>query len=462
MLIKPIPYHDPLAAFQAFAADSFSALLDGAAVAGNGVSIIASDPLQTLTADESGVKIDNVAVQGDPFTVLEQELKKRAAPEAGPVPFTGGALGFLGYELGGWLERLPPPRAGLSLPTMAIGIYDTVAAFDAGRNEAWIISHDESGKRAEALWQRLSTAPRRLPELNWAARGGWQPELARSEAELRIRKIIDYIFAGDIFQANFTQRFSACRPAGLDDFTLYRRLRALAPAPFAAFLRCGGAALLGASPERFLRLDRGGNAEAQPIKGTRPRDPDPIRDAALAQALRESAKDHAENLMIVDLMRNDLSRVCAPGSVKVPGLCELESFATVHHLTSTVTGRLRPSAGAVDLLRACFPGGSVTGAPKIRAMEIIHELEPARRGAYCGCYGWIGFDGAMDMSMTIRTLTALGTVAGDMILAQAGGGIVADSDPAAEYEEAMVKIAPLLRALTGERKDESVAERRAS
>ncbi|HEY4125118.1 MAG TPA: aminodeoxychorismate synthase component I [Rhizomicrobium sp.] len=272
----------------------------------------------------------------------------------------------------------------------------------------------------------------------------WRAELDRKEIEQRIGKIIDYIFAGDIFQANFTQRFRATRPKGLSDFAIYRRLRELSPAPFAAFLRCGkGLSVISASPERFLRLTPDGMIAAHPIKGTRPRDPDMQRDKELAEALCHSAKDRAENLMIVDLMRNDLSRVSVPGSVRAPQLCALESFASVHHLVSRVEGHMRPECGPVDLLRAAFPGGSVTGAPKIRAMEIIHEYEPAARGVYCGGIGWIGFDKSMDMSMAIRTLTC----AGDAILAQAGGGIVADSDPSSEYEESMVKMAPLLRAV---------------
>jgi para-aminobenzoate synthetase component 1 len=391
---------------------------------------------------------------------LERELKKYAAPlSQTPAPFSGGAIGFFGYELGGWLERLPAPRVdALNMPPLAIGFYDTVIAFDNLEKKAWIFSHGwpertaagrdvRARKRTDHFAGMLARAPQLLPAPDWNLRNEWRPELARADAEQRIARIIEYIRAGDIFQANFTQRFKAKRPFGLDDFMLYRRLRALNPAPFAAFMRCGNNfSIAGASPERFLRLSADGVAEAHPIKGTRPRDADPARDDALARELQQSAKDHAENLMIVDLMRNDLSRVCEAGSVNVSRLCALESFENVHHLTSIITGKLKPKRGPVDLLRASFPGGSVTGAPKIRAMEIIHELEPARRGAYCGCLGWIGFDGAMDMSMTIRTLT----IAGDTIFAQAGGGIVADSDPMAEYEESMIKIAPLLRALTGE------------
>jgi para-aminobenzoate synthetase component 1 len=445
MLIRPLPYRDPLAYAEPFARDAHAVFLDSAAPRdGKGrYSYIAADPYRVITYQRGDGP--------DPFAALEQELRAhKEDAENAPVPFAGGAVGCLGYELGGRLERLPAPRAdALHVPLMVMGFYGVVAAFDHAERTAWLLGSGlpeaELAARADALAERLVTAPQQPSPLDWTARGGWQAELARDDIERRIARIVDYIRAGDIFQANFTQRFRARRPSGLDAFTLYRRLRAVNPAPFAAFLNGGTFSMIGASPELFLRV-RGDRAEAHPIKGTRPRDADAARDAVLAAELRASAKDRAENLMIVDLMRNDLSRVCQPGSVRVPHLCAPESFASVHHLTSVIMGRLQAGVGPVDLLRASFPGGSVTGAPKIRAMEIIHELEPAPRHFYCGCLGWIGFNGAMDMSMTIRTLT----MAGDTILAQAGGGIVADSDPTAEYEESMIKAAALLHALTGD------------
>jgi len=240
------------------------------------------------------------------------------------------------------------------------------------------------------------------------------------------------------------QRFIGSLPEGLPPFTVYRRLRALSPAPFAAYLMCGeGRAVASASPERFLHLEADGRIQTRPIKGTRPRGATPEEDADLADTLLTSDKDRAENLMIVDLLRNDLSRVSTFGSVRVTGLCLLESYANVHHLVSVVEGRLMAGLGPVDLLRATFPGGSITGAPKIRAMEIIAELEPTRRGPYCGSIAWLGFDGAMESSIVIRTITMNDAVA----LAQAGGGIVADSDPAAEYDETITKAQALLDSL---------------
>jgi para-aminobenzoate synthetase component 1 len=257
-----------------------------------------------------------------------------------------------------------------------------------------------------------------------------------------VERVRDYIVAGDIFQANLSQRFqSGLREA---PFELYQRLRRRNPAPFAAYLDFGDLAVLSASPERFLRLDGERRLiETRPIKGTRPRGLGPMHDAALGRALAESEKDRAENVMIVDLLRNDLSRVCRPGTVRVPELFALEHHPTVHHLVSTVVGELEPGADAIELIRAAFPGGSITGAPKVRAMEIIAELEPTRRGVYCGSIGYISSTGAMDTSIVIRTYLALR----GQVYFQAGGGIVADSDPELEYRETLDKARGLIETL---------------
>jgi para-aminobenzoate synthetase component 1 len=256
-----------------------------------------------------------------------------------------------------------------------------------------------------------------------------------------VERVREYIFAGDIFQANLSQRFES--PLREPAWSLYRRLRDRNPAPFGAFLDFPGVAILSASPERFLRVDSAGRVETRPIKGTRPRGIGPEHDAALAQALAESAKDLAENLMIVDLMRNDLSRVCAPGSVRVDELFALEQYATVHHLVSTVVGQLAAGADALDLLRAAFPGGSITGAPKLRAMEITAELEPSRRGVYCGSIGYWSVGGELDTSIAIRTAV----VRNGRVYFNAGGGVVADSNPADEYQETLDKARGLIDAL---------------
>jgi para-aminobenzoate synthetase component 1 len=269
-----------------------------------------------------------------------------------------------------------------------------------------------------------------------------RPDLAQAQFKSAIGRTIDYIEAGDIYQANITQRFRAKLPGAFDRLALYEALRSRNPATFAAYVDFGDTALLSSSPERFLKLE-GRQVETRPIKGTRPRGRSPAEDSALAAELLASAKDRAENLMIVDLLRNDISRVCDVGSVKVPVLYGLESYATVHHLVSVVTGQLGADRNALDLLRACFPGGSVTGAPKIRAMEIIAELEPTARGPYCGSIGYISADGNMDSNIVIRTYC----IQRDELTFQVGGGIVADSGPQAEYEESLAKAKALIEVL---------------
>ncbi|HEX9568127.1 MAG TPA: aminodeoxychorismate synthase component I [Rhodospirillales bacterium] len=469
-IARPIPYCDPVAAFRAFAAEPGAALFDSAAEAGGRgrYAYIAAEPFRTIAAEGGQTLVDGRPAAGDPFQALERELKRfPAATLPGLPPFQGGATGYLGYELGGHLERLPPPRAaGAGLPDMAVGLYDTIAAFDVPGRQAWVIAVDaaaadaalarttparRAARMAARIAARIAERPA-MPPVEWSPAGAWTAELAQPDYQAMVAKAIAYIHAGDIFQANLSQRLLGTMPAGLDAFMLYRRLRALSPAPFAAYIALGGGrAVASASPERFLSLDPQGRVATRPIKGTRPRGRTTDEDAALAKALVESEKDRAENLMIVDLLRNDLSRVCRLGSVEVSELNRLESFANVHHLVSEVRGTLFPNLGAVDLLRATFPGGSITGAPKIRAMEIINELEPARRGVYCGTILWVGFDGAMDSNIVIRTLV----VDGSAIVAQAGGGIVADSDPEAEYRETMDKAWPLLKSLDpGEARNE--------
>jgi para-aminobenzoate synthetase component 1 len=392
-------------------------------------------------------------------------------------PFQGGAAGYLAYDWGAVLERLPSPRYDdLAIPDVIFPIYDWVIAWDHLEHRAWLIStglpetgaekSQRCGNRLREVLERLasyslsteilsalSSTPTHAHPLEPA------PSYPVSDTELpasldlrssfthrgyldALTTVREYIVAGDIFQANLSQRFEA--PLTESPWALYQRLRAINPAPFAAFLDFGAVTVASASPERFLSLDTARQIEARPIKGTRPRGVYPAHDAALGRALQESIKDRAENLMIVDLMRNDLSRVSLPGSVRVPELFALERYATVHHLVSTVTGTLEPGRDAVDLLCATFPGGSITGAPKVRAMEIIAELEPSRRGVYCGSIGYISVTGVMDTSIVIRTYQAVH----GRVYFSAGGGIVADSDPEQEYRETFDKARALIRALT--------------
>jgi para-aminobenzoate synthetase component 1 len=458
VLAQEIPFVEPLRAFAALRGLEAPVLLDSARIDPHigRWSYVAADPFLLLTSKDGRIRLGERSLTGDPFAVLQRLL--RASPlERDPAlpPFQTGAVGYLGYDLCHHLERLPAPELDdLRFPDLALGLYDTVAAFDLVDRRAWAMSSGlpeispeprmhRRRDRLDRLAARLAEAPE-LAEPAAVASGPVSSGFVREAYEAMVARVVDYILAGDIFQANVSQRFRAELSDGLTPFDLYRRLRAGNPAPFAAFMDFGDTVIASASPERFLRLDEA-VVETRPIKGTRPRHADPAVDAALAAGLLASVKDRAENVMIVDLLRNDLSRVCREHSVLTPEICALHSFATVHHLVSTVTGRLRQGADAVDLLRATFPGGSITGAPKIRAIEIIAELEPTRRGPYCGALVWLGLDGSMDSAITIRTFA----IKGRTVTFQAGGGIVADSDPAAEYEETLDKARALINALAG-------------
>lgn len=460
MLAREIAWLEPVAAFEAVRSLPWPVFLDSARVDARlgRWSYVAADPFLRLTSKDGRLTLGERSFTGDPFAVLQRALAhyRLAHDDALPVPFQTGVVGYLGYDLAHHLERLPHPAVDdLALPDLAAGFYDAVLAFDQVDRRAWLMSSGwpettpaasmhRRKARADQLAALLGRAgePLAVPEV--AGEVAVRSNFGRAAYEAAVQRVVDYILAGDIFQANVSQRFQAELPAGLDAWGLYRRLRRRNPAPFAAFLDFGEAVLASASPERFLEL-RDRQVETRPIKGTRPRGPTPEEDVRLGADLLASAKDRAENVMIVDLLRNDLSRVCRDHSVLTPELCVLESFATVHHLVSTVTGELRPGLDAVDLLRATFPGGSITGAPKIRAMEIIAELEPTARGPYCGSIGWLGCDGWMDTSITIRTFA----IQGRRVAFQAGGGIVADSAPAAEYAETLDKARALLEALGG-------------
>jgi para-aminobenzoate synthetase component 1 len=414
---------------------------------------------------------------GDVLSASRQLLAPFAAATiAGLPPFQGGAAGYIGYDWGRVLERLPSPRyADLDVPDVMLGLYDWVIAWDHRAGRAWIVSTGmpEAGsaraQRAAARAAEVETwlqggkaggresgnaslkspspPPSRPPAfavegVHAAIRHQVRSTFTRDGYLAAVARVREYILAGDIFQANLSQRFEA--PLQEPAAALYQRLRRVNPAPFAAYLAFDDVELLSASPERFLRVDAvTRNVETRPIKGTRPRGTGPMHDAALGQALAESEKDRAENVMIVDLLRNDLSRVCRPGTVRAPELFALEHHPTVHHLVSTVTGTLEEGRDAADLLRATFPGGSITGAPKVRAMEIIAELEPTRRATYCGSIGYLGLDGALDTSIVIRSFLLRRGIA----YFQAGGGIVADSEPAAEYQETLDKALGLMDAL---------------
>ncbi|MEA3349258.1 MAG: aminodeoxychorismate synthase component I [Chloroflexota bacterium] len=482
---REIAYIDPFLAFQPFAGDSGAVFLDSAQVTDRlgRYSFITSDPFLTLRSKNGAIQVGNRHINGDPFEVLRSQLARYPlAHRAGLPPFQTGVAGYFAYDLAHHLETLPTPDDDdMKFPDLILGFYDVVIAFDQMQQRAWILASGypeqkpiNQASRAQSRIQefrgRLDSVSGPTPAANptpvvpspTSGRGrehreqerGHSPPLnietlpyiksnfSRPAYEAAVQRVIDYIYAGDIFQANVSQRFRAQLPPDDSPLALYQRLRAINPAPFAAYLNFDDTVIASASPERFLLL-RDGWVETRPIKGTRPRGDTPEKDHHLADELLDSEKDRAENIMIVDLLRNDLSRICQDHSVKTPELCILESFATVHHLVSTVEGRLNPGADAIDLLRVTVPGGSITGAPKIRAMEIIAELEPTWRGPYCGNVGYISFSGDMDTSIIIRTYA----IRGNTVTFQAGGGIVADSDPAAEYDETLDKARALIDAL---------------
>jgi para-aminobenzoate synthetase component 1 len=411
----------------------------------------------------------------DPFDQLATAVGRLSGRRVSGLPaFQGGAAGLFAYDLSRWLEGVPRPLLDdLPVPVLAVGIYDVVVAFDHVAGRAWIVSQGwpettPSARRRRAV-ERLGAFHRRirqyrdgdssrLPPQLGAARGqasdlatthcfpvpGVEHLLSNFTADgfrRAVERAIEYIRAGDIFQVNLAQRL--LYPARSSSRQLYLNLRQANPAPFAGYFDLGDRQIVSASPERFLQVD-GGLVETRPIKGTRPRRHGDEADLFAGDDLRESEKDRAENVMIVDLMRNDLSRVCQCDSVVVTQLCQLETYQYVQHLVSAVTGRLAPDRTSIDLLRAAFPGGSITGAPKIRAMEIIAEIEPHARGAYCGSMGYLSWDGAMDLSILIRTITA----SGGWWQFPVGGGIVSQSDPQREYEETWHKAAGLLRGVS--------------
>jgi para-aminobenzoate synthetase component 1 len=415
--------------------------------------ILTAAPHHTLEADNvSGGagnvpgRADNGTEYSDPFGLIRNALGERIAPIEG-VPFAGGALGYWGYDLARRMMALPniardtTPLSAMT-PDMAIAIYDWALVLDHQQHTARLVSHQRFAETAALLPQILRRLQRNgaLPENSFRVHGSIISNFTPDSYASAFATVQKYLQAGDCYQINLAQRFSA--GASGDALGAYLTLRNLSPAPYAAFLNFPRAQILCTSPERFLRVQNG-MVETKPIKGTRPRSSDAQQDSQLADELRNHPKDRAENLMIVDLLRNDLGKSCVPGSVRVPKLFEIESYANVHHLVSTVEGKLAEGRDALDVLRDCFPGGSVTGAPKLRAMQIIEQLEPHRRGIYCGSIGYVGFDGNMDSNIVIRTLA----FSGDEIHCWAGGGIVADSDMAAEYQETLDKAAGMLKLL---------------
>jgi len=391
-------------------------------------------------------------LDGNPFDILDGLLAKyKIENESMPMPFAGGAVGYLSYDLCHFIERLPAMAVDdLDLPECYFGFYDAAVAYDHLENKVFLIStgFPEEGEAREAK------KAARFVELKQRLRGAIPPN-GKTSREINVgigvnfthqqylnavQTCREYIMAGDIFEVNLSQRFNADLP--FRPYELYRRLRALNPAPFACYLGFEGVDIVSASPERFIKLT-GDMVETRPIKGTRPRGMTFVEDEAIARELTSSYKDRAENVMIVDLERNDLGRVCCYGSVNVSELLVLEKYATVFQLVSTIEGQLREDKNCIDLLKATFPGGSITGAPKVRSMEIIDELEPTKRSVYTGNIGYIGFNGDLDLNIAIRTFI----VKDGRVYFQVGGAVTYDSDPQAEYIETLDKAKALLMAL---------------
>ncbi|MBC7287346.1 MAG: aminodeoxychorismate synthase component I [Armatimonadetes bacterium] len=455
---------EPLALAAALAEEPYWAWLDTAKMAGPACrySVIAAFPSIVVAAKGDCVRIGRpgqlTCRRGDPLLALQEVLdaqggvRRALARESPRVPFVGGVVGYWGYDLAPWTEPVKLLAVDdIAVPDMYLCWYDAAVIYDHETGQAFLASLDrDAGDEAAAKLLSAVQRARRLPPPqppDRAVRTGEELRCNFSYAQYveAIVRAKEYIAAGDIYQVNLSQRFSAA--LSVNGWSLYLRLRQTNPAPFAGYLRFADEVeILSSSPERFLRVEPDGLVETRPIKGTIHRGQTPEEDQQLANRLLSSVKDRAELLMIVDLERNDLGKVCQVGSVHVPALFSLETYETVHHLVATVHGRLRADRGPVDLIRGTFPGGSITGAPKIRSMEIIDELEPTRRAIYTGSVGYISAHGRMDLNIAIRTFI----VRRGEAFYQVGGGIVADSNPDSEYLETLAKGKGLAAALAPE------------
>ena len=434
-------WREPVEALSAFEGEPWTlALVSGGGGARGRWSYLMRQPDMHL--------LSRAGEAADPFRELAGMIGPAAPRLEGGPPFQGGVAGLASYELADRVEALGLPRQG-AWPDLAAARYPSLLAFDSAERRVLALGRGQDEAEAQA---RARSALSWLEVPGRAGRAGPLSPGVRADDgaayEAAAAQVVELIHAGEIFQANIARTWTGRLAAAATPFDLFARLAEQSAAPFAAYLRLPGLAVVSNSPERFLTV-ADGVAETRPIKGTRPRGRDAAQDQALARELAASEKDRAENLMIVDLMRNDLARVCAAGSVRAPELFAVESFANVHHLVSSVTGRLAPGRSALDLMASAFPPGSITGAPKVQAMKVIARLE-APRGPYCGSLFWAGFDGALDSSVLIRTIACVEDAEGWRLEARAGAGIVADSDPRAERLETEAKIAAIARALTEE------------
>jgi len=443
-LIFLLPYlADSSALFSLIAGQPWSVFLDsGYPYSNQGrYDIIAADPVCTLVTqgDITEITRNNLTIKSseDPFDLVKQQLISDFMSDD-DLPFNGGAIGYFSYDLARRLETLPIIAEDAEhIAEMAVGIYNWAVIVDHQLQKSYLVGHECDEQKWHALIAQFSQLPEQQEHDAFKVISSVNSNMDKAFYTRAFNRIKQYLKEGDCYQVNLAQRFVA-RCEG-DPWSAYQLLRELNAAPFSCYLNLPDVQILSSSPERFLKLTKG-VVETKPIKGTRPRKQDNAEDQQQIKSLESSDKDRAENLMIVDLLRNDISKTCLKGSVKVPVIFDVESYATVHHLVSTITGILADDQHALDLLKSCFPGGSITGAPKIRAMEIIEELEPNRRGVYCGAIGYIGFDGNMDSNIAIRTLVH----SKKTIRFWAGGGIVNDSVVEEEYQESFDKAAAML------------------
>ena len=448
-------HHDSTLLFERIAAQPWAMLLDSGQMlnpatgkAGSQYGrydIIVADPFITLITQAEVTTITQNSItktsKQDPFLLLKNLLSEYQAPKS-ELPFCGGALGYFAYDLGRRLEKLPNTKTPEILPEMMLGIYDWAVVVDHREQKTILVSHGLNADTTKT-WPALVAlfdAPFKPIVSSFKVTSKIKSNLTKLQYSQAFAKVMAYINAGDCYQVNLAQRFAA-QVQG-DSWLAYKKLREISPAPFMAYMNLPlneteSLQVLSNSPERFIQTN-GDHVETRPIKGTRPRSADAAQDLAYSNGLLTSEKDKAENLMIVDLLRNDLSKTCV--NVKVNKLFQLQSFANVHHLVSIIEAKLMPNKTAVDVLRASFPGGSITGAPKLRAMQIIDELEPHRRGLYCGAIGYIGFDGDMDTNIAIRTAV----ISKKQLSFYAGGGVVADSELEKEYNETLDKASNLI------------------
>jgi para-aminobenzoate synthetase component 1 len=450
MRIEQLPYIEHSSQlFDIFANDPWAVFLDsGQPHCNQGrYDIISSNPYATLVTCDGITKIQKKEAietsDEDPLVLIKKLLDcQNATPEG--VPFAGGAIGYFSYDFVRSLEELPRhAKNEENIPEITLGVYDWTVVTDHQEKKTWLIGQGNDPDTFENWSELKNRILNPSPDIEFEAfelTAELKSNMSAEDYAKAFYKVKDYLRDGDCYQVNIAQRFSADTLGSSWDF--YKKLRVNHPAAFGAYIKSPYSTILSSSPESFLRT-QSGKVETRPIKGTRPRSFNEETDKGLAEELICSEKDHAENLMIVDLMRNDLGRTCVPGSIKVDELFKVESFPTVHHLVSTVTGELQSDKHPVDLIKTCFPPGSITGAPKIRAMEIIEELEPNTRGAAYGSVGYIGFNGDMNLNVAIRTLVH----SDNNIRFWVGGGIVADSILEEEYQETLNKGAGILKSL---------------